>query len=832
MLKLSSQRGTLISFKLVCERFKHGVSEPIVYPDLPDVLIYNATLFIKDKWVKDGYLWLSKGKIKKIGTETPPMDVKTRVDAQGSFVSPGLIDMHSHAGVHGFPTDASGNTDVNEMTHPTFAAVRAIDAYNPHDAMIHDILKAGVTSMQILPGSGNVMGGEGFMVKLYGRTVEEMRIKNAPKALKMACGENPKGVYGRRGLTPMSRMGSGYLMREILSNATKLYQKQKDYCEGHLQADQIPSDLFLDILVDLLKGNVILNIHCYKVVDMEMAIRVASEFGVKIAAFHHASEAYLIADVLKQHNISVAIFSDNWAFKLESYEGSIHAGKILDEKGVNVVYKTDHPVIHGRDLLYQAQKATHWGLDPISAIQSVTANAAKAMGILDRVGTLEQGKDADVVIWDRHPLHLGAAPLHVFIEGRSVYESSKNVRSDLMSYTPSYGVWRMEPSPENACKLIEENRFHLNEYIITNANIFDGEKWIMNGMVSVNDGIVTCVGKDCNSRLNATMAPVSFNLNNGTIIPGMIMGGMLIGQSEIDQESSFKNGRSKNVDAHVVDGVTIYGKHVEAAWKDGILTAVSIPDSASMITGSSSAFHMGPGIDTQEYIVNSTVSLDIHIGNSAKSDLRSVSDQITALRKQFQDTLVSEKETLMKRAVQGEIPIVFWVDSADYILSIVRILDEVFTDPETTPLKIVFANAAEAHLVVDQIKKWNASVYLRRCYPQGFETRRCDYGKAIETFKQENVLMGVMPLPKNSAMRGLRWEAGLAMEHGLTFEESISLVTSNIATMYNLEQGVGRIQEGQPVNMVGFTGNPLSFTNIEFIGIRRNFQCKPVDDEF
>lgn len=701
------------------------------------------------------------------------------MDANGGFITPGLIDLHSHAGLYSFPTDAFGNSDTNEMTDPTYPSVRVIDAFNPGDEMIPDILNSGVTTMQVLPGSGNVIGGQGLAVKLRGNTVEEMRIKDTPIYMKMACGENPKNTYGRKGVTPMSRLGNAYKLRKILSDAQQLYQQQLDYCEGRSSLTRLPKDIYLQPMVDLLRGKVSLNIHCYKTGDFEMAMRVMDEFNVNISAFHHAAESHTVSKELSKRGIGVAIFSDNWAVKLEAYNFSVHNPRILDENNVSVILKTDHPIIHGRDLLYQAQKAAHWGLNPDSALEAVTLKPAIAMGLDHRIGSISIGKDADIVVWDRHPLHHGAKPTHIYIEGHLVVQNALNVRKDLLTYNSPYHTWKMVESPSNVCNDISNNENTLDSYAIINSNIYTGSNYLPNSIIVVKNGIYQCVG-----NCNITDIDVVFDLKNGTITPGLIMNGMLFGTKEVDQESSWQNGKMNDgINGNPLSAVSLETSHVRASWKDGVLTAISNPDSNKVFSGSSSIFNIGPGIKILEesYVINQASSVDIKIGNRAKSDISSVSDQIQNIKIQFNKTLHSNEDTILKRAINGQIPIIFWVNSADYILSIIRVLDEVFKDPNDYNMTIAFAEAAEGYLVAEHIKRWNAYVIMRRCYREGFETRRCNFDEAVKTLKKAGVKLGIIPLEKNSAKRGLRWEAGFAKEAGLSVEEAIATVTSNLA---------------------------------------------------
>lgn len=453
-------------------------------------------------------------------------------------VTPGLVDMHSHVGVYSFPEDAHATADGNEMTNPASPQVRSIDAITPEDNAMEEVRASGVTASQILPGSGNVMGGQATAIKLRVATyptVELLRIKNGSVALKMACGENPKRVvrsshvwlpayhltvipqYGDRSphQLPMSRMGNGWVMRQKLAEGKELLLNQQQYCQAGPRDTQFPRDYSLDNIIALLQGQAVLNIHCYKVVDFEMAIRVAKEFGVKIAAFHHAMEAYRIPAVLKENNITVALFADQFGFKFEARHASVHSPRLLDAEGVKVALKTDHPVINGRDLLYQAQKSAHWGFNPTSALKSVTSVPADAIGLGDRIGSLKVGMEGDIVLWDRHPLHLGAMPIKSYIEGQLVVDRVAPVHYDKLSYTSPWGKYNMAANPATICSFISQSSNNLPSYAVTNAKIYFGDARapLNSGSIVVQNGLITCVGTACVVPTGAAV----FDMNGGIV---------------------------------------------------------------------------------------------------------------------------------------------------------------------------------------------------------------------------------------------------------------------------------------------------------------------------
>ena len=246
--------------------------------------------------------------------------------------------------------------------------VRSIDGYNPTDGAIQRILGGGITTSLVLPGSANTMGGEAFAIKHRGSRVSDAQIADAPRYMKMACGENPKNVYGGAGQTPASRMGSAWVMRAKFEEARNLVTAQNDWCTAPNANSRYPTTLALDSLTALLRGSLVLHTHCYTVWDMEMMIRLSDEFAFNITAFHHAIEAWKIGDVLRDRNIVTATFADHWGFKVEAYDGTPYAPIYLNDVGARVVLKSDHPVLPAETLMYEAAKATAYGLDRLVAI--------------------------------------------------------------------------------------------------------------------------------------------------------------------------------------------------------------------------------------------------------------------------------------------------------------------------------------------------------------------------------------------------------------------------------------------------------------------------------
>ena len=391
----------------------------------PPVLIRNATVLTgAGQELPNTSVLFRDGKVVAVGASLQAPGEAQVIDGTGKFVTPGIIDTHSHLGVYSAP-GTFAESDGNEATNPVTAEVWAEHSIWPQDPQIPLAIAGGVTVMQVLPGSANLIGGRSATVRLVpARTVQEMKFPGAPYGLKMACGENPKRVYQNRG--PSTRMGNMAGYRAAFIQADE-YRRRWDKWLKDRKGDPPSRDLRMETLAGVLRGEISVQNHCYRADEMAQMLDLAREFGFKIRSFHHAIEAYKIADLLAANETAASVWSDWGGFKMEAFDEILENAALITQAGARAVIHTDSPdgiqrMNQDMAKAYYAGLRAGISLTRDQAIRWITANPAWVLGIDKWTGTLENGKMADVVLWSGDPFSVYSKAEKVWNEGWLVFD--------------------------------------------------------------------------------------------------------------------------------------------------------------------------------------------------------------------------------------------------------------------------------------------------------------------------------------------------------------------------------------------------------------------------
>ncbi|EKG19830.1 Amidohydrolase 1 [Macrophomina phaseolina MS6] len=821
-------------------------------------LIKNATVWVgdpvagtseEDARAGKGYSWaqsdvlIEYGLIKAVGVKIPEDDLPADLlvyDAQGHQLTAGIVDMHSHAGVDPLP-ELWGNEDTNELSADITPYVRSIDGIDPLDHQIQVIKSGGVTTSLILPGSGNNIGGEAYVLKhAVGKPDGRLEISAEDmladpernwRYMKMACGENAKRVYGRVGEQgPFSRLGESWEFRHAFEQASRLVREQDDWCAAasadgvEAMSTYLPQDLKWESLSAVLRGQVHVNTHCYTVPDLEAFVDHTNEFQFPVRAFHHAHETHIVPEILKRawggRPPAAALFADNMLYKSEAYRGSEQAGKILFENGITPVYVSDNPVLNAQHVVFEAAKAYRWGLPYHAALAGVTSAPAELLGLGERIGKVKAGYDADIVVWDSDPLSVGATPLQIWIDGTAQYEEPYVLNKS-----------RSEPiDPGNAVTVAQEEAVEAKDVIFTGVSrvLLPGfEQTSEQSTAVIRNGRVICVGA-CELEISAASSEgiKSVALENGYLSPSFTVLGSNLGLSEISAESDTTDG-SNGPDAfsRAVDGLLFDNKQLAAAYRHGVTKAISAPEfsgggsrgvSAGFLTNAKHPLEKG-AVWADEVAVHHVLTLGTKRGKTP-----SISSAIGA----FRDSLLKAAEfngtspgseyseqAYLRQVVTGDLPLVVSVDSADTIASLLRVKSEV-EHAVHADIRLTLVGAAESHLVAKELADAGVGVVLAPLlqYSQSWDQRRSltgaplTNGTAIDALLDAGVLTAI-GITQGSDARHLSLDTAIAYVNSggrLSESEALGLISTNVFELLGLKSPVDAVED-----FVVFEGSPL-----------------------
>ncbi len=384
-----------------------------------DLLIRGATvLTVTGGTLQDTDVLVRDGTIDAVGQGLRAPSGVEVVDAEGLFLMPGIVDAHAHIAI----------SSVNEATAPVTAEVGVGDVLDPYDLAIYRALAGGVTTSHVMHGSANAIGGRNETIKhRWGQTdPEALRFEGAPRTIKFALGENPTRVHGQgRGIQPATRMGVEHVIRAALTRAAR-YAEAKRQAEAGDRPAPPPHDEQLEMLADVLSGDILVHCHSYRADEILMLVGVFEDFGVENYTFQHVNEGFKIAPELAAASAGASIFSDWWAYKFEVYYSTAYNAAILTKNGVLTSINSDSSELN-RHLYHEAAKSQHYGgLTDDEALALITINPARQLGIADRVGSIEEGKDADLVLFDGHPLSVYGVPVRTLVDGVTRFDRARD----------------------------------------------------------------------------------------------------------------------------------------------------------------------------------------------------------------------------------------------------------------------------------------------------------------------------------------------------------------------------------------------------------------------
>ena len=822
-------------------------------------LIRNATILTAaGPIIQRGSVLLQDGKVAAVGQDVSAPAGAAVIDATGKWLTPGIIDTHSHNGVYPAPGIQS-TSDGNEATNPNTAEVWADHSLWPQDPQFELALAGGVTTMQLLPGSANLFGGRGVTVKnVRSRTAEGMKFPGAPAGLKMACGENPKRVYGSRNQTPSTAMANMAGYRKAWIAATEYRSKWKRWREGGSDPEKRPErNLQMETLAGVLDGEILVHNHCYRGDEMAAMINLSKEFGYRITSFHHAVEAYKVRDLLAQNDICASMWADWWGFKLEAYDGIKENIALVNAAGACAIVHSDDPN-GGQRLNQEAAKAMHAGsraglkIDRADAVRWLTINPARALGIDKVTGSLEPGKHADVVIWSTDPFSVYAKAEQVFIDGAKLYD-----RSVPAPPTSDFMLAQRGPDPASARNTAERGPVPTNgqesktvAYASANVSVnalrsrqkaqsgsgpvvaiigarvlpADGPA-IDSGTVLMQDGKIVAVGADVDVPAGAKVIDATGKI----VTPGFIESNTNLGIVEIPlsaEGSADQATTDPGLGAAftVVDAFNPYSTAIPVTRVEGITRAVAVPGGTGhIVQGQAALFDLG-GAHVPDSVSKAPVAMMASLGErGAGLAGGSRASAMLRLRELLQDAADFTRNRTswnagqrrdyargrldleaLRPVIAGELPLAIQANRASDLLAAIRLADEF-------KVKLVLIGAAEGWMVADEIARRKVPVVLKPLTNiPSFEALNAALENAA-WLRRAGVTVALSSFDTHRAGT-LRQEVGNAIAYGLDPNEALRAVTLAPAQIWGVADVTGSLTPGKLADLVVWSGDPFELT--------------------
>lgn len=782
------------------------------------LLIEAKKIYTAHEVILDGMVLIQDGKIAAVGRNVNAPEGVKRIKAQ--MVIPGLIDIHTHLGVYSLPM-VQENSDGNEMTNPSTPQVRALDSFNFDDPALKVGLAAGVTTIISRPGSGNVIGGTSVAVKLKQAPPNEMILKEICD-LKMAIEGNPVGVYGSRNQLPTTLMGVYHVARKAFLEAQEYkaswekYEKEK---KDKKDATPPKRDLGKDILVMALNREIPVHIHCATASEIMTCIRLADEFDFQLS-LGHCYWAYLVVDALKDRkdvhfNVGPPMFFNYYQNALEFK----NTPAILSKAGLEVSLQTDALGGGQQNLLHLAVLCTRYGMNPSDALKSVTYNAAKAVNLENRIGSIEPGKDADLVLLDGEPLELLTLVDRVIIDGKIEYEKEKVAGSYQFSISQAEASLDMPDSISSSAK-----------FALKAGTVFTmAGSPLKDAVILVKDGKIEKVGQDISIPDDYSVIPAG----EFTVMPGLINPRSYVGISSNWRRQSSTDEVSKSIvpEMEVKHAIEPHAPQFSYSRELGITTALVTPGNRNVMGG------QGVVIKTDGIVVDKMIAKDkavmvFGLGVSAKRSNAMPSTRM-GVAAVLRETLTKAQEYNAKKAktekdkdknafkedlamealmpvLKGDMPVLIHCERQDDILTALRIVDEF-------KLKVILDGATDAYKVAAELKKRNIPVIVEDLFRgAGNIEDRSFNPKAPAILTNAGIMVafrsreGSWNTPGAGSPGGDLLEiAAFAVKNGMAVTDALHAITLNAARIIGMEKNIGSLEPGKDADLLILRGHPF-----------------------
>jgi imidazolonepropionase-like amidohydrolase len=813
----------------------------------PLVLRGGRILTAAGKIFDPGTLVIERGEIIAVGAAEDvqvPENAEIR-DLAGKVIIPGLVDTHSHLGVYSRPA-VSSNSDGNEMSGPVQSVVRALDAINPMDPGIKMALAGGITSANIMPGSGNVIGGQTLYVKYRGRTVDEMRVMspNVLGGLKMANGENPKRSYGAKGAAPGTRMKVAALQRAEFLKAQD-YRNQWDAYRKKVAAGEEGTppkvDLALEPLVEVLERKRTVHFHSHRADDIMSTMRLADEFGFELV-IQHGTEAYLIADEIAKRNIPVSItVLDSPGGKAEVVNFIEECAAQLHKAGVKVMVNTDDFITESRFFLRTAAITVRGGLPPEEALKAVTIHPAEAMHLADRIGSIEKGKDADLVVLSGEPFSVYTRVLETYVDGRRVFDAAEEserlyqtggfaladrsrLPQEKPAATPAGNVVapelpanRQQPTSSSSKIVVLAGRLHP----VSGPAIEDGA-------LLIEDGKISFAGARNDLEIPEDAAVVTA----AVVTPGLIdvfSVAPLNGEYNIpgDQDADEKSDPNQ-AELRVLDAFHPREPLLRFLLTQGITVVHATPGRDNVIAGLTGVFRthgrtadamtirfphammFNLGVSPKEAYSGRLPTTRMGTAALIRSALTAAADYSRKAKQAKDESSEPDRNPKLEAlalALDGKIKAFCCAQQADDLMTALRLIDE-FKMEGTLGL------GAEAYLVADEIAKAKVPMIVHPTMQRigDLETFHTTLGNAATlTDKKIPVAIGTAIEGYVPKTRVVRHEAAIAMVHGMGFDGALRSITLDAAKILGIDDRYGTLEAGKVADIALYDGDPFEY---------------------